>query len=72
MVALIGGLITGAAANAANIEALVAKNDAPSMDLLVLNSTDPIKWSDSKDFNLNYASLNESLQLGGDASFNGS
>ena len=71
VVALIGGLITGAAANAANIEALVAKNDAPSMDLLVLNSTDPIKWSDSKDFDLNYASLNESLQLGGDASFSG-
>lgn len=71
VVALIAGLITGVAGNAANIEALIAKNDAPSMDMLVLNSTDPIKWSDSQDFKLDYASLNESLQLGGDANFTG-
>jgi hypothetical protein len=71
VVVLIAGLITGVAGNAANIEALIAKNDAPSMDMLVLNSTDPIKWSDSQDFKLDYASLDESLQLGGDANFTG-
>lgn len=37
----------------------------PPLDLLVLNLTDPIVWTDSKDFKLTSAGLNDSLQLAG-------
>lgn len=40
-------------------------DDAPPVDLLVLNATQPIIWPNSKDFHLTSAGLNDSLQLGG-------
>ena len=38
-------------------------------DLLVVNSVQPIQWTGSKAFTLNYVSLNGSLQMGGDPNF---
>ncbi len=40
-------------------------DDAPAVDLLVMNATQPIQWPDSTTFRLNFAGLNDSLQLGG-------
>jgi len=39
------------------------------IDLLLANAVAPIVWTASSDFNLGYASLNASLQLGGDPVF---
>jgi hypothetical protein len=62
-------LIVGLVAGISNVSTLVIedveKNKAPAIDSLVLNSTASIAWSDSKDFLLGTACLNDSLQLGG-------
>ena len=44
---------------------LVAKDDAPAIDNFVLNGTASVKWDDAKDFKLESACLNESMQFGG-------
>jgi hypothetical protein len=54
------------------VPALIEKlnqDDSPSIDLLLVNAVDPITWTGSDVFRLDYASLNASLQLGGDPSF---
>ncbi len=66
---LIIGLVMGADAMTPTLIKLVNKDNSPSIDLMLINSVDPIKWSDSKDFKLTYGSLNASLQLGGDPLF---
>jgi Clostridium P-47 protein len=70
---ILGGLAIGLLLGAdqivmAHIEK-VNKDDSPAIDLLLVNSVHPIKWSDSQDFKLGYGSLNMSLQLGGDPTF---
>jgi hypothetical protein len=45
------------------------KDDSPALDLLQINAVDPITWPASKQFKLDYAQLNMSLQLGGDPKF---
>jgi hypothetical protein len=47
----------------------VGKNNAPPIGALVLNATVAIRWADSKDFQLGFAGLNDSLQLGGSLGF---
>lgn len=66
---LILGLLLGAAASAPEIEDLIDKNVAPSIDLLSFNATNPITWSGSSAFQLDFAGLNGSLQLGGNPGF---
>jgi hypothetical protein len=63
--ALVIGLLTGLALEAPNIVAAIGTDDAPEIDLLVLNATDPIVWSGQDRFQLGKASLNGCLQLGG-------
>ena len=65
LVVIIGGLLVGLISTASEIIQLVGTNDAPDISLLVLNCTDPIQWTDKKDFLLNLATLNGPLQLGG-------
>jgi hypothetical protein len=66
---MVATLLIGLAQRAPDIVAAIGQSDAPSIDLLVLNTTDPVKWSDSKDFKLSWTGLNDSLQMGGDPGF---
>lgn len=67
--AVVIGLLTGLAATAPDIIAAVNTDTSPSLDLLTFNATDPIRWTSSGVFNLNYAGLNGPLQLGGTPNF---
>lgn len=64
-VVIIGGLLVGLISNISNIIKLVGSDDAPDISMLVLNCTQPIKWTGTDHFNLNYVALNGPLQLGG-------
>lgn len=68
-----GGLILGLALGANQLTPTIIENnnqnDSPSLDLLLVNSVHPIQWTGSKAFTLNFASLNGSLQMGGDPNF---
>jgi Clostridium P-47 protein len=70
---IVGGLVIGLILGATQITpALIEKldsDDSPSIDLLLANAVAPIVWTASSDFRLDYASLNCSLQLGGDPVF---
>lgn len=70
---IVGGLVIGLVMGADQIvPALIEKldqDDSPSIDLLVVNALDPISWTGAEAFRLDYASLNASLQLGGDPVF---
>ncbi|HEY3365326.1 MAG TPA: TULIP family P47-like protein [Symbiobacteriaceae bacterium] len=63
------GLLTGLAATSPDIIADVNTDTSPNLDLLTFNTTDPIRWTGSGVFNLNYAGLNGPLQLGGTPNF---
>jgi hypothetical protein len=67
------GLMVGLALGANQITPAVIEqnnqNDSPSIDLLLVNSVNPIQWSGSNKFTLDYVSLNVSLQLGGNPNF---
>jgi hypothetical protein len=67
--ALIIGMLAGLAAATPTIVELVNTDDSPSVDLLAFNISNPIKWADSKDYQLQSAGLNGPLQLGGNLSF---
>lgn len=67
--ALIVILVAGGMTLATTIIQDVGKNNAPAIDALVLDSTAAIEWSDPKDFLITSASLNDSLQLGGNPHF---
>jgi hypothetical protein len=64
-VALVMGLVAGVMMLTTTIIQMVGKDDAPAINSLVLDATVPIVWRDSKDFRLDNACLNDSLQLGG-------
>lgn len=70
---VVGGLVVGLVLGANQIvPAAIEKinhDDSPDVSLLLINSVDPIKWTGSRVFLLNYGSLNMSLQLGGDPQF---
>lgn len=66
---LIIGLIIGADMIVPDVIKAVNTDASPAIDLLLINAVSPIKWTDSSDFKLNYASLNVSMQLGGDPLF---
>ncbi len=63
------GLIVGLALGANQLTPAIIENnnqnDSPSLDLLLVNSVNPIQWTGGSQFILNYAGLNDSLQLGG-------
>ncbi|MGE0143691.1 MAG: TULIP family P47-like protein [Planctomycetota bacterium] len=69
IVSLLVGLLEALPTVIANAVGNQVSNDSPSIALLVLNSTDPIRWPGGSDFRLTWAGLNESLQLGGDPGF---
>lgn len=66
---VVGGLLIGLLLGADQIvPALIEKvnkDDSPDVSLLQVNAVDPITWPDSKAFDLTYAGLNMSLQMGG-------
>jgi hypothetical protein len=70
---VVGGLVIGLILGATQITpALIEKlngDDSPAIDLLLANAVHPIVWTGSSAFQLNYAGLNMSLQLGGDPLF---
>ena len=66
---LIIGLIMGADMIVPDVIKAVNTDASPAIDLLLINAVSPIKWTDSSDFKLDYASLNVSMQLGGDPLF---
>ena len=51
------------------ILALLTDGVSVIIALLVSNSTNPIRWPGGSDFQLTYASMNDSLQLGGNPGF---
>lgn len=63
--ALVIGLLTGLAIEAPTIVSVIGKDDAPDLDLLILNFTDPVIWPGQDRFVLGSAALNGCLQLGG-------
>jgi len=63
------GVLVGVAVASPDIIAAVDNNTAPNLDLLTLNTTDPIKWSAQNVFSLTSVQLNNALQLGGDPDF---
>jgi len=70
---ILGGLVIGLLIGAtqiipAEIEK-ANKDDSPSIDLMLVNAVSPISWPNSSIFKLNFASLNVSLQIGGDPTF---
>lgn len=67
--ALLAGLLFGVAGATPKIIEAVNSDAAPSIDLLVFNGTDAIRWAGGDTFNLDYANLNRSLQLGGTPRF---
>jgi len=71
--ALVIGLLAGAAAGGIMLtEAiidLIGTDKAPTIDALLLNSTNPISWTGAEKFHLTSARLNESMQLGGQLAF---
>lgn len=66
---LIIGLILGLDMLVPDVIEAVNTDDSPAIDLLLINAVSPITWTDSSDFKLDYASLNVSLQLGGNPLF---
>jgi hypothetical protein len=70
---VVGGLIIGLIMGADQIvPALIEKvnqDDSPDISLLLVNAVDPITWTASSAFKLDYGSLNVSLQLGGNPTF---
>lgn len=62
---MVAALLIGLAQKAPDIIATIGQTSAPTLDLLVLNTTDPIRWSDTRDFTLSWVGLNDSLQMGG-------
>lgn len=70
---IVGGLVIGLIMGADQIvPALIEKvnqDDSPAIDLLLVNAVNPIRWTASSIFKLDYTSLNMSLQLGGDPQF---
>ncbi|HOA93467.1 MAG TPA: TULIP family P47-like protein [Quisquiliibacterium sp.] len=69
--AIVVGILAGVASKVPDIIAAANTDDAPSIDLLLFNSIDPLQWSDQQDFDLVSASLNYSVQLGGTPKFAG-
>ncbi|GGB96419.1 TULIP family P47-like protein [Dyadobacter sediminis] len=70
---IVGGLVIGLIMGADQaVPALIEKlnkDDSPSIDLLLVNAVDAISWTGSKEYKLDYGSMNASLQLGGDPLF---
>ena len=69
---LITLLVTETIANISLILQALAtgdENKLPSIDLMTINATDPITWPDSGDFDVKYAALNSSFQMGGNPNF---
>ncbi len=62
---LVIGLLQGTTMVADSAIKMANKDESPSIDMMVFNSTTPITWPDRSGFSLNSAGLNESLQLGG-------
>ena len=62
---LVIGLILGAVALTPDIIDVLNTDDSPAIELLTVNAVDPVKWTGSSDFCLNYACQNVSMQLGG-------
>lgn len=69
IVALIVGLMQAIPKTIASVVAKEVSDDSPSLSLLSLNATDPIRWPGGDKFKLNYVSLNGALQLGGNPGF---
>lgn len=69
ILSLLVGLLNALPALIANAIGNQVSDASPSLALLVSNSTDPIKWPGGKDFTLTSATLNDSLQLGGNPGF---
>lgn len=67
--ALIIGVLTGLAADSPDIVKAVNSNASPGTDFLSFNSTNPIKWANSKVFDLTLVRLNGPFQMGGDPNF---
>lgn len=59
------GLVGGVAIESPDIIAICGTDDAPPIDALIINATDPIRWPTYSGFTLDWAGLNVSLQLEG-------
>ena len=60
------GCLTGIALAAPEMIDLVNSDTSPSIDLMINNLSNPIRWNASDVFRLDYAGINNGLQLGGD------
>ena len=69
ILSLLVGLLEALPALIANAVGNQVSDASPSLALLVSNSTDPIRWPGGSDYTLTSASMNDSLQLGGNPGF---
>jgi hypothetical protein len=67
--ALIIGVLSGVAADSPDIVKTANTDASPSTELLSFNTTNPIKWTNSKVFQLTEVRLNGPLQMGGNPNF---
>lgn len=71
--AIAGGMVIGLLLGADQIVPSLIKqlntDDSPAIDLLTVNAVAPIVWTNSGVFQLDYGSMNNAMQLGGDPKF---
>jgi len=67
--AIVMGILAGVGSKVPDIIAAANTDAAPSIDLLVFNSVDPLQWTDQADFPLTSVALNYSVQMGGTPTF---
>jgi hypothetical protein len=72
IIAIVAGLAAATPALIAAVAGGGAAAALPPIDLLILNSTAPIRWPGASKFTLTSAGLNGSFQLGGNPGFQGS
>ncbi|MGJ3262186.1 MAG: TULIP family P47-like protein [Salinarimonas sp.] len=69
VIVVIGALLVGLVGFSAEIEGMIANDDAPAIDLLQDNVYAPMVWTDSQDFTVSAVDLDGSLRLAGALGF---
>lgn len=69
VIVVIGALLVGLVGFSAEIEGMIANDDAPAIDLLQENVYAPMVWTDSRDFTVSAVDLDGSLRLAGALGF---
>ncbi|MEM9293127.1 MAG: TULIP family P47-like protein [Acidobacteriota bacterium] len=69
VIAVLGALLVGLIALSPTISGMIENNDAPAINLLQDNISNPMVWTDSKDFQIDVVDLDGAIRLGGSLGF---